>query len=238
MIPKKIHYCWFGEKKIPKELKKYIKTWKKYCPDYEIILWNEDNFDIKCCKFVEDAYIAKKWAFVSDYARLKIIYDEGGIYLDTDVELLKNLDDLLVNENFFPIQQSQNICATGLGFGAIKGSKVIEQLLSVYENTTFDKENLEKIACPYLNDLILKKYKYVNDGGIQYFDDNKVAIYPSKYFDPVAPGNTKNLLCDDSYSIHHYSYSWGNKKNILKRKIINFIGQDKINNIKKYIKRS
>lgn len=238
MIPKKIHYCWFGGNIIPKELKKYIKTWKKYCPDYEIKLWTEENFDINACEFVKKAYEAKKWAFVSDYARLKIIYEEGGIYLDTDVELLKNLDELLVNNNFFPIQQSQNICATGLGFGAIKGSKVIKEMLDVYENTEFDLNNLDMLACPYLNNKVLEKYNYKNNDEIQYFDNNDIAIYPSKYFDPISPGKAQNLISDDTFSIHHYSYSWGKSTDRIKRKIINIIGQDRINNIKKIIKRS
>ena len=237
MIPKKIHFCWFGDKPIPKEIEKYIKSWRKYCPDYEIKKWDESNFNIGSCLFVKKAYEAKKWAFVSDYARLKIIYDEGGIYLDTDVELLKNLDDLLVNENFFPIQQDQNIIATGLGFGAQKGSTIIKKMLDVYNNAEFDINRLEDIACPYLNNIVFKKYNYQNGNEIQYFDNGKIAIYPSKFFDPISPGHSSNLLCDETYSIHHYSASWKNKKHQLKRKMINFIGQERVNRFKKIIKR-
>ncbi|MBR0278262.1 MAG: hypothetical protein IJQ50_07375 [Clostridia bacterium] len=99
-IPKKIHYCWFGEEKHSKKIKKCIKSWKKHCPDYEIIEWNEKNFDIHCFKWVEQAYNNKKWAFVSDYVRLFVLYNYVGIYLDTDVEIIKPLDKFLKHNLF------------------------------------------------------------------------------------------------------------------------------------------
>ena len=110
MIPKVIHYCWFGGNPLPKDVKKCIKSWKKYAPDYEIIEWNEYNFDINCHPFVKTAYEAKAWAFVSDFARLKVIYDNGGIYFDTDVELVKNPDFLLENQCYIGVQQSGHLC--------------------------------------------------------------------------------------------------------------------------------
>ena len=119
-IPKIIHYCWFGGKPIPKNLKNYIKSWEKYCPDYEIKEWNESNFDINSNKFIKEAYINKKFAFVTDYVRLYVIYNYGGIYLDTDVEIIKNFDGLLNNELFMGIQQNDSFATTGLGFGAKK----------------------------------------------------------------------------------------------------------------------
>ena len=94
LIPKKIHYCWFGGNPLPNDVKEYIASWRKYCPDYEIIEWNEQNFDISCNAYVKEAYDAKKWAFVADYARLKVLYEFGGIYMDTDVEVVKTFDDL------------------------------------------------------------------------------------------------------------------------------------------------
>ena len=100
MIPKKIHYCWFGGNEMPEVVIKCIKSWKEIMPDYEIIRWDESNYDVKKCKFISDAYAEKKWAFVSDYARLDILYDHGGIYLDTDVEVLKSLNDLLDLDGF------------------------------------------------------------------------------------------------------------------------------------------
>lgn len=116
MIPKMIHYCWFGGKPLPKDVLDCIKTWEKYCPDYEIKRWDESNFDVNSHPFMKAAYEAKAWAFVSDYARLKVVYDNGGIYLDTDVELLKKPDFLLENQCYIGIQQPESLCTTGLWF--------------------------------------------------------------------------------------------------------------------------
>lgn len=231
MIDKKIHYCWFGRKKLPKDVKECIKSWKKKCPDYEIIRWDETNFDINCNNFVKEAYRAKAWAFVSDYARLKIIYENGGIYLDTDVELLKNLDFLLENDFFIGTQQCENVYATGLGFGATKNNHVVKKMLDEYDNISFDNMKKELIACPYLNTSALKRIGFSEVDKIQEIDN--CVVYPPKYFDPLSPGPYPNLLCDDTVSIHHYTASWTNPINKLKRKIINIIGQDKINNLKK-----
>lgn len=237
MIPKKIHYCWFGNTPLPKSVKKCLKSWKKYCKDYEIIEWNEKNFNIHCNKFVENAYKSKAWAFVSDYARLKIIYEEGGIYLDTDVEVVKNLDNLLNNKCYFGVQQCDKLVATGLGFGAEPKNATIRAMLKVYEEIDFDKKNKNEFLCPILNTNILLNYGYKYKDEIIHLNNNKITIYPPKYFDPIAPGDSKNLICDDTYSIHHYNASWTNKSNRLKRKVINFIGQDKINKLKKIIKK-
>ena len=123
-IPKVIHYCWFGKGEMPKLAKKCIKSWEKYCPGFEIICHNEDNFDLSQNRYMCEAYEAGKWAFVSDFARLKIIYDNGGIYLDTDVELIKPIDDLLEGKGFMGFDE-KGIVATGLGFGAEKGNEII-----------------------------------------------------------------------------------------------------------------
>lgn len=128
MIPKVIHYCWFGGNEKSEIIKQCIASWKKYCPDYEIIEWNESNFDINCCQYVKEAYEAKKWAFVSDYARYKIIYEHGGIYLDTDVELLDNLDKYLIYDTWFP-RETQRTFNTGVGFAAIKNNKLIKNYI-------------------------------------------------------------------------------------------------------------
>ena len=127
MIPKIIHYCWFGNKKIPFRLKKYIKTWKKFCPDYEIKLWTQNNYDITKNGFMSQAASAKKWAFVSDYARLDIVEQYGGIYLDTDVELVKSLDDLLKYKAFAGFECSEYV-SFGLGFGAEAHNPIIKEI--------------------------------------------------------------------------------------------------------------
>ena len=136
MIPKVIHYCWFGKGKYPKIVKQCISSWERYCPDYQLKLWNEENYDINQCDFLKEAYSSKNWAFVSDYARLDIIYHEGGIYLDTDVELVKSLDDLLAYDCFLASDGSAGI-NTGLGFGAVRNHPTIKSMLDKYENKHF-----------------------------------------------------------------------------------------------------
>lgn len=237
MIPKKIHYCWFGGKPLPNDLKKCIKTWKKKCPDYSIIQWDESNFDINSNSFIKDAYNNKAWAFVTDYARLKIIYENGGIYLDTDVKLLKSFDELLKNRAFFAIQQNGLYINTGLCFGAEKGVRIVEELLNSYDNYKFDINNMKDIACPIINTKIFEKYGYKKINKLQDLKDIESIIYPPEFFDPICPDTTNNLLSSKSYSIHLYNSSWLPKKTIIKRKIVNLIGQKRINSIKKIIKK-
>jgi hypothetical protein len=235
LIPKKIHYCWFGGKPLPKEVKKCIKSWKKYAPDYEIIEWNESNFDVRQHQFMATAYDAKAWAFVSDYARLKVIFDNGGIYFDTDVELLRKPDFLLNDEFYIGVQQAGRFCTTGLGFGAEKGNSIVGMMLAKYDNLIFSADNRKNLACPYLNNEVLTSLGYVYSEDIWRFKG--VVVYPCKYFDPLAPGDTEDLLCDDTVSIHHYSATWCSKSERFKRKLFNLIGQRNINRIKRIFKR-
>ena len=136
MIPKTIHYCWFGRNPKSEIVQLCIESWKQYCPDYEIIEWNEDNFDVNGVAYSAAAYADKKWAFVSDYARLKIIYDHGGIYMDTDVLLHNSLDDLLKYECWLASDDIRYV-ATGLGFGACKGNRTIQYLLEGYSTYSY-----------------------------------------------------------------------------------------------------
>lgn len=236
MIPKVIHYCWFGHSKLPSDTKRYIETWKKYCPDYEIKEWNESNFDIDCCKFVRQAYDNRAWAFVSDYARLKIVYDNGGIYLDTDVELLKNLDFLLDSSFFACVSQIENLCNSGLGYGAEAGNSVVRKMMEVYESMEFDPARKNEIACPYINDAIIKSLGYKLSDDV--VDVNGMTILPPRYMDPLATGDSKTLLCDDTISIHHYSASWTSRGNKLKRKLFNMVGLERVNKVKKILSRN
>ena len=117
MIPKIIHYCWFGRNPLPKTAEKCIRSWKKCCPDYEIIRWDESNFDVNCNEYCREMYEQEKWAFLTDYVRLRVVYENGGIYLDTDVEVIKPLDDLLHNSAYMGLETTDKV-NTGLGFGA------------------------------------------------------------------------------------------------------------------------
>ena len=210
MIPKIIHYCWFGGADKTETAKKCIKSWKKYCKKYEIIEWNESNFDLsKTPKFVQDAYEQKKWAFVTDYVRLKVVYDHGGIYFDTDVELLKRIKKILNCSAYFG-QEFDQYVNTGLGFGAEKNAPILKELYSVYDNPelVFDSNNITSITCPKLNEPIFEKYGYKKVNSVQKLKDG-VIIYPPEYFCPMDTdlnmSKTKNTI-----SIHHFDASWDN----------------------------
>ena len=134
MIPKKIHYCWFGGNAKPDSVQKCINSWKRFCPDYEIIEWNESNFDIHCMPFVEQAIESKKYAFASDVARLMVVYENGGLYFDTDVEVVRNFDDLLENKAFLGFENNEYV-ASGLGFGSEADVEFFKRHIDAYRKT-------------------------------------------------------------------------------------------------------
>lgn len=156
-IPKIIHYCWFGSSEKPEIINKCISSWKKHCLDYEIKEWNESNFNVNMFRYTKEAYDAKKWAFVSDVARLWAVFNFGGIYMDTDVEMLDNIDSLL-NNDLFMFFQSERSINTGLGFGAKKGSDTIKQLIKDYIERPFalSKGKYDLTPCPTINTKTLR----------------------------------------------------------------------------------
>ena len=207
-IPKTIHYCWFGEKEIPKQQKKRMKSWKDYCPEYEIVEWNESNYDVHKTKYISQAYEMKKWAFVSDYARIDIINNYGGVYLDTDVELIKNIDLMLMNDAFCGFELSQYV-AYGLGFGSRKNNPILEDIKGYYDNNSFilDNGNLNQTACPIVQTEVMKKYGLKCNGEFQIV--NGMAVYPSRVLcgmSPISFRVEKDPLY--TYAIHHYEGSW------------------------------
>ena len=234
MIPKIIHYCWFGGKPLPKDAQKCIASWKKYCPEYEIKRWDESNFDINCHPFVKAAYEAKAWAFVSDYARLKVVYENGGIYLDTDVELLKNLGELLKNPCYVGVQYNGYLCATGLGFGAVRFSPVVHAMMKKYDSITFNAQKKSEFACPYLNNDVICNLGYKKSDGVVYLES--VTIYPPRYFDPYPSGSCESFMSSETISIHHYSATWTSGKQRMKRKLVNFVGIKYIQILKRMFK--
>ena len=212
MIPKVIHYCWFGGKPLTEWAKACIASWKKYCPDYEIKEWNETNFDLNCCDFIREAYEAKKWAFLSDCARLYIIYSEGGIYLDTDVELINSLDGILNNRCFLAAETSGYI-NTGLGFGAEKNNPIIGKLLREYSNTHFfnvENGTYDVIPCPSKNTkpLLELGYKFSQTC---VWSTKEVTVYPPEYFCPLDYETGILKKTSKTISIHLYNASWHNK---------------------------
>ena len=207
MIPKVIHYCWFGHNPLPPLALKCIESWKKYCPDYKIICHNEDNFDLTQNRYLSEAYKAGKWAFVSDYARLKVVYDNGGIYLDTDVELIKPIDDLLLTKGFMGFDE-KGIVATGLGFGAEKGNKIVSEFLKDYDNIPFvlPDGSYDLTPCPDRNTATLKRLGMDLKNTNQTFMDIK--FLPDEYLCPMNYYTGKKTITKNTYSIHHYSASW------------------------------
>jgi hypothetical protein len=206
-IPKKIHYCWFGGNPIPVHLQKFMESWSKFCPDYEIIKWEESNYDVNKNLYMKQAYKAKKWGFVPDYARLDIIYNYGGIYLDTDVELVKSLDDLLYDEMFCGFE-SNSYVALGLGFGAVMGHPILKTMMEQYEKLKFLNEDgsLNLIASPSYQSEILSQCGFKLNN--KYQNINGVAVYPTEVFCPISVLKCVNHSNMNTHSIHHYEASW------------------------------
>ena len=210
-IPKVIHYCWFGRGAMPKLAEKCIASWKKYCPDYQIICWNEDNFDISQNRYAKEAYDAKKWAFVSDYVRLKVLYDEGGIYLDVDVEVIKSFDSLLEEQGFMGFDD-QGIIATGLGFACEKGNELIAALLEDYNDIGFVQSDgtYDLTPCPDRNTASLQRLGLDLNNKDQVFMG--IHMLPEDYLCPMKYYTGKKIITKNTYSIHHYCASWTSKK--------------------------
>lgn len=212
-IPKIINYCWFGGKPLPELAKKCIASWKKFCPDYEIKEWNEFNYDVTKNNYMQEAFENKQWAFVSDYARLDIIYENGGIYFDIDVEVVRSLDSLLNLKGFMGIENEKTLtgekfCNTGLGFGAIPKLPIIKELRDNYEHIRFIKEDgsLNQTMCSVFQTEILLKKGLKLDNSIQEIEG--LTIFPAEYFAPKEFFSGKINLTENTYSIHHFDASW------------------------------
>lgn len=214
MIPKKIHYCWFGQGKLPKQAKKCIASWKKYCPDYEIIEWNEDNFDVNQNPYTKMCYEQKKYAFLTDYVRLVVVEKHGGIYFDTDVEVVRSFDDLLDCNAFFGFENNEYV-NTGIGFGSEVGNKVLKQMIKEYDQLLDGDKGT--IMCPRLNTDGLIKFGLKLSGNQQELDD--VIIYPAEYFNPLNSNTGVLNKTRNTHSIHWYSMSWLTPTRRLRSKI-------------------
>lgn len=223
-IPKIIHYCWFGGKPLPESAIKCIESWKKFCPDYEIIEWNESNYDVTKNRYMKEAYECKRWGFVPDYARLDIIYNNGGIYLDTDVEIVKSFDELLTNSAFAGVEQDTNVVAIGLGFGAVKNCETIKKLRDYYDDLSFIKNGEPDLTpAPRINNKVLVELGYVYSDNITKCED--LTIYPSEYFCPQNFNTGKLTVTENTFSIHHYDSSWFSDKEVYSLKLSKKLGK-------------
>lgn len=227
MIPKIIHYCWFGRNPLPSSAKRCIASWKKYLPDYEIKEWNEDNFDVNRIPYTRDAYAAKKYAFVSDYARFWVLYHYGGVYFDTDVEVIRPMDEFIAKGPFMgwekPGSTGAYSIAPGLGLAANKEQPLYQEILHGFEHLNFYDENGERnnySMIPLVTDLLTQK-GLKKDGSMQVIDD--VILYPSEYLCPMEYFTGKVTITDNTYAIHWYSMTWLPKTAIWKFKLMRLV---------------
>jgi len=206
-IPKMIHYCWFGRKPKPELAEKCIRSWKKYCPDYEILEWNEDNFDVTAApKYVQQAYEQKRWAFVSDYVRLKALTEMGGIYMDTDVEVIKRLDPYLEHRAFAGFENDTSI-QTGL-LACEKQFPLFLSFLEYYSTAEFirDDGTVDTTTNVQILSEICKKHGFIPNGQFQKVEG--LAIYPKDVFCPVEYDTMKLKKTRRTVTIHWFSGSW------------------------------
>lgn len=238
-IPKIIHYCWFGRNPLPELAQRCIASWRKYLPDYEIKEWNEDNFDVNTIPYTAEAYKAKKYAFVSDYARFWILYKHGGLYFDTDVEVIKPMDDIIARGPFMGCENEAGKGATtlgvapglglgvnpGLGLGVNPGLGLIKELLDEYDTMHYLDESghiaENKTIVNHTTDLLVKR------GLKDTHEIQQVAgvfIYPKEYFCPKDYLAGKLNITDKSVAIHHYGATWVPWFSKLEKTIFNFFG--------------
>ena len=203
MIPKTIHYCWFGRNPKPKLAEKCIASWRKYCPDYEIIEWNEDNFDVNMNGYTRMCYEQKKYAFLSDFARLLVVAEHGGVYFDTDVELVKPIDSMMELPAFYSFETTEYV-ATGLGFGSVAQGETIRAMLAEYDALLDGTEGVR--GCPRLNTSALVRLGLKQDGTRQEVAD--AVILPCDYMNPYDSATGELRQTKNTISIHWYSASW------------------------------
>ena len=211
MIPHIIHYCWFGGKKLPRTARKYIRSWKKYCPGWEIRRWDETNVDLDSHPFLKEALEAGKYAFATDIVRLQVLLKYGGLYMDTDVELIRPLDDLMTGEGFMgfePARHGDVLVATGLGCAAVPEQRLIKMLLADYDGAHFRKEDgsYDVTACTTRNTEFLKTLGLRTDNTEQTILG--IRILPSEYLCPKNTFTGETHITPNTHSIHHYAMSW------------------------------
>lgn len=243
MIPKIIHYCWFGHSPLPELAQKCIASWRKYLPDYEIKEWNEDNFDVNILPYTVDAYVAKKYAFVSDYARFWVLYHYGGVYFDTDVEVIRAMDDVLERGPFmgFEIEKGEKMAVNpGLGLAAEPGMELYATILKRYETMSFySPEGTMSfyMMIPMVTDL-LKQQGLQGNGTIEHIAG--VDIYPSDWFNPFDDAIGRLKKTKNTRTIHWYAKSWLPEESIfcvsVKRLARRLLGVERVGKVGKILK--
>ena len=240
MIPKIIHFCWIGGTDIPEDVNRCIDTWKKFLPDYEIMRWSEENFDVNIIPYTKEAYEAGRYAFVSDYIRLFALYNYGGIYMDTDVEVLKNLDPLLQNHAFTGFEDTDRISAWL--FGSEKNNPLFKEFIDSYSERHFVKSDGSFDLTPNPVPITQKLTEHGLLLNNQYQELDFITIYPMDYFCPYNPYREgKNLFTKNTYMNHLFNGTWKSGKDRFKShiKIITqrVIGKKNTEKILSWIKR-
>lgn len=231
-IPRKIHYFWFGKGKMPRRSRRFIEGWGKKCPGFEICRWDEFNFDFSGNKFAREAYEAGVYSFVSDYARLVVLYEHGGIQLDTDVEVLKDLTDLCRLEGFIGFQSDGKV-NDGQGFGVVPKHPVVKEMLEAYKDISFksinDGDNYHNMLSPYIRTDCMVRNGLILNGQRQ--NVKGIEVFPVEYFCPKDYVTRKITVTKNTYSVHHFNASWFTKSQKLKRLIdtvaIRLLGQER-----------
>lgn len=247
MIPKKIHYCWFGRNKLPESAKKCIESWKRYFPDYEIIQWNETNYDVNKNEYIREAYKIKKYAFVSDYARFDVLYHYGGVYFDTDVEVISSFNDIL-NGAYMGCEIDGNgrentsiLVNPGLGMAAPAGLELYKEILNYYDRQKFydDNGNINTTTVVTRTTQILLEKGLKNISGIQ--NIGELTIYPKEFFNPRNNNTGVLQKTDNTHSIHWYAQSWVSSRERMRSKITRplhrIFGEDCFSKVKKVLKK-
>ena len=244
MIPKTIHYCWFGHNPLPESAVKCIDSWRKFFPDYEIKEWNEDNFDVNMIPYTAEAYQAKKYAFVSDYARFWILYHYGGVYFDTDVEVIKPMDDIIAKGPFMGIEVNirKNIpfplVAPGLGIAVEKGHPFYKKLIDYYTDMHFLNEDGS------FNQMTVVRHTWqlLIEEGLQKHNQMQcvsgIWIYPKDYFNPLDDLTGRIYITPNTRTIHWYTRTWKSQSPFriwLSRRIHRILGLS-IDRLKKFLK--
>lgn len=241
-IPKVIHYCWFGGKPLPASAKKCIDSWRRFLPDYEIRRWDESNYDVNAYEYSSAAYADKRYAYVSDIARMEILYKHGGVYLDTDVELIANPGHIIEHGPFMGCEHTPRseedtlgvLVAPGLGIGAEAGNPIVGRLFDIYKNSQY--ENPDGMANPVtivvITTKMLKEMGLRDCPGIQKIEG--MTIYPTEYFCPISIEDGMLRITPETVSIHHYDQSWQKPSRRIARKLLLKIGGVRL---KSFIKR-
>nr|WP_308757663.1 glycosyltransferase [uncultured Bacteroides sp.] len=230
MIPKIIHYCWLSGDPIPAKFQKCMDSWKKFLPDYEFMLWDLNRFDINQTQWVKQAFVSKKYAFAADYIRLYAVYTYGGIYLDMDVEVIRNLNELLMHPYLLGMESKESIEA-GV-FGATLHNEYIKMCLEYYENRSFIKVDgsYDMLPLPRIMYKVLNEHYTVKDRKAISIEESSdmVSLFPLEYLTAKSHRTGELMITHNTYTIHHFAGSWVPKSYILKKRIYQLISRNKI----------